>query len=397
MWKSILLLLTSATLFAACGESEADRGGSPPAEPTERPEADHGATVKLSSQQRSAAGIEVVAVATRSERAALEANGQLEPAGDRQARVGIRVAGRVASLDAKVGDVVKAGQVLARVESPELGRAMADYVAARAAATLARENAAREKLLFEKKISAEVEWKVAEAEAVKTASEVQAAENRLHALGIGEGGLPGGVGHYGSTVAATSPIAGIVVERPVTLGQMVVPETSMFVVMDLSEVWVMVDVFERDLAQVSVGQRVRVGITAYPGVTFDGNVAHIGAVVEPRSRAVKVRVALANGDRKLKPGMFAQVSLSDTRGTEHEHLFIPVGAVQRGQDGPMVFVPGDEDGEFVPRAVKTGHEANGWVAIDSGLAAGDHVVAAGSFILKSELDKESLGESGHSH
>jgi cobalt-zinc-cadmium efflux system membrane fusion protein len=353
--------------------------------------------IHLNADQVKAAGIQTAKAAVRKEVAALEANGQIGAAEDRQARIGVRVPGRVTSLKAGVGDKVKKGQTLAFIESADLGGAKADYVAAKAAATLARETADREKQLYERKISSESEWRKAESEAVRAAAELQAAENRLHALGVSDRQLPDKVGHFSSTIGASTPIGGVVVERPVTLGEQVDPEDTLFLIMDLSEVWILVDVFERDLAQVSVGQKVKVSVTAYPEQEFAGEVSHIGAVVEPRSRAVKVRVALPNPDGRLKPGMFARVALSGTEGAEHEHLFVPVGAVQRTDGGAVVFVPGEEEGEFVPRAVRTGHEAAGYVAIESGLSPDEEVVVAGSFILKSELGKESLGESGHSH
>lgn len=358
---------------------------------------EEGKAVHLAPEQIKAANIQIATVEVRKETAVLEANGQIGAAEDRQARVGVRVAGRIASLKTGVGSTVKKGQVLAVVESPELGRAKSDYVSAAATARLARENATREKLLFEKKISAEVEWQRAEAEAVRSAAELQAAENRLHALGVGEAGLPEKVAHFTSTFSVTSPIDGLIVERPVTLGEMVTPEKTLFLVMDLTEVWLLVDVFERDISQVALGQKVKVNVTAYKEEEFEGTVSHIGAIVEPRSRAVKVRIALANASGRLKPGMFARVSLADTKGDEHEHLFVPVEAVQRTEDGTIVFVPGEEPGEFVARSVKTGHEAGKNVAIESGLSSGERVVVSGSFILKSELGKESLGESGHSH
>lgn len=356
-----------------------------------------GAVVHLEPEQVRAANIQLAKVEVHKETAVLEATGSIVAADDRQARVGVRVPGRVTALKAAVGDTVKKGQVLAVVESPELGRAKSEYVSAAAAARLARENAAREKQLFEKKISAEVEWRKAEAEAVRTAADLQAAENRLHALGVGDRELPDKVAHFGSTFGTSSPIDGVVVERGVTLGEMVNPEKTLFLVMDLGVVWLIVDVFEKDIAQVALKQRVKVSVTAYKEEEFEGEVSYIGAVVEPRSRAVKVRIALANPNGRLKPGMFARVSLSDTKGDEHEHLFVPVEAVQRTEQGEIVFVPGDEPGEFVPRPVKTGHEAGKSVAIDSGLTAGEQVVVSGSFILKSELGKASLGESGHSH
>lgn len=356
-----------------------------------------GLVVHLKPEQIKAANIQVAKVEIRKETAVLEANGQIVAADDGQARVGVRVPGRITALKASVGQAVKKGQMLAVIESPELGGAKSDYVSAAAAARLARENASREKQLFERKISAEVEWRKAEAEAVRTAAELQAAENRLHALGVGDSELPDRVAHFTSTFGAHSPIDGVVVERPVTLGEMVNPEKTLFLVMDLTHVWLLVDVFERDIGQVALKQKVKVGVTAYKEEQFDGEVSHIGAIVEPRSRAIKVRIALANTSGRLKPGMFARVSLADTKGDEHEHLFVPLEAVQRTDKGAIVFVPGDEPGEYVPRPVKTGHEAGKSVAIESGLAAGDQVVVSGSFILKSELGKESLGESGHGH
>lgn len=358
---------------------------------------EEGPVVHLKPEQIKAANIQLAKVEIRKETAVLEATGQIGPADDRQARVGVRVPGRITALKASVGDTVKKGQMLAVVESPELGRAKSDYVSAAAAARLARENAAREKQLFEKKISAEVEWRKAEAEAVRTAAELQAAENRLHALGVSDAQLPDKVAHFTSTFGAHSPINGVIVERGVTLGEMVNPEKTLFLVMDLAQVWLIVDVFEKDIAQVALKQKVKVSVAAYKEEQFEGEVSHIGAIVEPRSRAVKVRIALANPAGKLKPGMFARVSLSDTKGDEHEHLFVPVEAVQRTDQGTIVFVPGDEPGEFVPRPVKTGHEAGNSVAIEAGLTSGEQVVVSGSFILKSELGKEALGEGGHGH
>jgi cobalt-zinc-cadmium efflux system membrane fusion protein len=395
VWISVLLAVAACKGGGGGGEKE-EHGEH---EEEEGHDEGHGGqrVIHLNADQVKAAGIQTARAAVRKEVAALEANGQISAAEDRQARIGVRVPGRVTSLKAGVGDKVKKGQTLALVESADLGGAKADYVAAKAAAQLARETADREKQLYERKISSESEWRKAESEAVRTAAELQAAENRLHALGVGDRQLPDKVGHFTSTIGAATPIAGVVVERPVTLGEQVDPEDTLFLIMDLSEVWILVDVFERDLAQVSVGQKVKVSVTAYSEQEFSGEVSHIGAVVEPRSRAVKVRVALPNPDGRLKPGMFARVALSGTEGSEHEHLFVPVGAVQRTDGGAVVFVPADEEGEYVAREVRTGHEAAGFVAIESGLSPDEEVVVAGSFILKSELGKESLGESGHSH
>lgn len=390
-WIVVACLLASACKGGDAGKKKEHEGHE-----EESHEEEEG-SIHLNADQVKAAGITTVKVEVRKETAALEANGQIAVVDDRQARIGVRVAGRISSLKARIGDKVKKGQTLAYVESPDLGRAKADYVAASEGARLARQTADREKQLFEKKITSESSWRQAEAEAVRAAAEAQAAEGLLHALGVGHKGMPSTVGHFSSTVGAATPIDGVVIDRPVTLGEMVDPEDTLYLVMDLSEVWVLVDVFERDISQVALGQTVSVQMTAYHEEKFTGTVGHIGSVVEPRSRAVKVRVTLANPEGRLRPGMFARVSLSNTAGAEHEHLFIPVGAVQRTEEGAIVFIPGEGPGEFHPRPIRTGHEAGGFVAVEDGLTAGEEVVATGSFILKSELGKESLGESGHGH
>jgi cobalt-zinc-cadmium efflux system membrane fusion protein len=186
-----------------------------------------------------------------------------------------------------------------------------------------------------------------------------------------------------------------VVERPVTLGQMVEPKDTLFVIMDLTEVWIVVDVYERDLAQVAIGQRVKVRIAAWGGREFEGTIQDVGAVVEATTRAVKVRVVLPNPAGELKAGMFATVTIEATTGVTRERLVAPAEAVQRDGDDSFVFVPRGER-EFEPRRVKVGATLGDVVEIEEGLTEGETVVTAGSFLLKSELMKEQLG-GGHEH
>ena len=359
---------------------------------------EHGeSAVKLTPEQIATAKIALVKVERRAETGLVEATAQIEPAADRKARVGPRINGRVTALKAGVGDVVKSGTLLALIDSPDLGRAKADYLAALAMAKVTREGADREKALFEKTISSEKDWREAEAASIKARAEKEAAENRLHALGLSDGDLSRMrvEGHYSSTMSMLSPMEGVVVERPVSLGQMVEPSDTLFLIMDLREVWILVDVYERDLSQVRIGQNVRVKVAAYPNKDFLGTVQNIGAVVEQRTRAVKVRVVLQNQSGDLKPGMFATVSIEGTSGETHEHLFAPAAAIQRDGDTHIVFVPHGEN-EFQPRGVKLGHQAGDWVEIEEGLSEGDTVVASRSFALKSEMKKEELG-GGHEH
>jgi cobalt-zinc-cadmium efflux system membrane fusion protein len=254
-------------------------------------------------------------------------------------------------------------------------------------AKVAREAADREKHLFEQKISAERDWRAAEAEATRARADRDAAAAKLRALGAGgDGG--------GSTLSITAPLDGLVVERNTTLGQVVGPADTLFVVMDLHEVWLLVDVYEQDLSQVKVGQKVEARVAAVPDHTFTGTVANIGAVIEPHSRATKVRVVIPNdgaeGARPLKPGMFATVELTGTTGQARERLYVPTTAVQRDGNRRLVFVVRGER-EYEAREVQIGREVGDAVAVDEGLTEGETVVTDGSFNLKAELKRSELG------
>jgi len=352
--------------------------------------------VTLTPEQVTSAKIALATLETRAVSSEIAATGELVPPDDGVARVGPKLSGRVIKLDAGVGDRVKRGQLLGAIDSPELGRAKADYVAAVAAAKVARETADRERTLWEKQISSERDYRAAEAEATKTRAEKEAAEVRLHTLGLSDAQLAKLTAdqHQSSSVPLVAPIEGVVVERPVTLGQMIEPDVTTFVIMDLRKVWVQVDVYERDLAQVKVGSKVEARVKAWTDRTFIGVIESIGAVVESRTRTIKVRVVLDNADGALKPGMFAAVKLAGSTGEAREGLFVPAAAVQRDGDDAIVFVPVGER-QFQLRQIEIGVRTDDWVEVTHGLAPGERVVTSGSFQLKSEARRESFG--GHEH
>ena len=395
-WTAGLMVAVSLAGAAACkGKPGAKEGAE-----AEEGHADEGGKegiVRLAPEQVQAAGIVTAPAETRAEVSLLDATAQIEVSGDRQARVGPRIAGRIVDLRAGVGDVVARGATLAVVESPDLGRAKADYIAAVANARVTRESADRERALFEKRISSEKDYREAEAAAIRADAEMNAAENRLHALGVSDAELARvrREGHYSSTMAISAPIAGVVAERSATLGQMVEPTDTLFLLMDLREVWILVDVYERDLAQVRVGQNVRVRIAALGDQQFAGKVASVGATIETKTRTAKVRVVLQNPAVVLRPGMFASVVFEGTTGPAgHEAVFVPADAVQRDGKRSLVFVARGP-GEFEAREVELGHESEGNLEIEQGVKAGEAVVVRGSFVLKSELKKAELGEADH--
>ncbi|MBK9030271.1 MAG: efflux RND transporter periplasmic adaptor subunit [Myxococcales bacterium] len=354
------------------------------------------AMVELTPEQVTSAHIETAPVERRAVATEIIATGELVPPDDGVARVGAKLSGRVTRLTKGVGDQVTRGQALAIIDSPDLGRAKADYITAASAAKVTRETADREKALFERKVAAERDWRNAEAEATKARAEKEAAELLLHTLGLSDAQLDNlrADQHYASAVSVASPLAGVVVERPVALGQMVEPQDTMFVVMDLRSVWVQVDVYERNLNQIAIGQKVAASVEAWTGRTFDGTIQSIGAVLDRRSRTIKVRVVLTNADGALKPGMFAKVILAGSTGEPREGTYVPAAAVQRDGDGAIAFVPVG-DTAFQLRELELGARAGDWIEVTRGLAPGERVVTTGSFLLKSEARRESFG--GHEH
>ena len=398
-------------LAAACGKGKGEVAGKADQdehgdEKGEKGHGEHGegeedhdeesGTVKLTKEQVATVKIASVPAAQRAVSSEIIATAEIVPPDDGVARLGAKAAGRLTSLSVSVGDAVKKGQVIAYVDSPELGRAKADYLAASAIAKVTRETAEREKGLFEKKISSENDYRVAEAEATKARAERAAAEARLHTLGLSDGQV-GGLSadqHTSSAIAVASPIDGVLVERPVSLGQMIEPSATIGVIMDLRSVWILVDVYDRDLAQIALDQKVSARVTAWKDREFVGKIASIGAVVDRRTRTVKVRVVVPNPDGALKPGMFASVALAGSTGEPRQGLFVPAAAVQRDGDEAIVFVP-TSDTEFQLRKVELGVTTNEWVEIKRGIVAGEKVVTTGAFQLKSEARRSQFG--GHEH
>ena len=383
--------LAAALCAAGCGGSSDAKQAEP--EGSRDPSLTHEqGVVTLTAEQVAAAHITIAKAEKRNQAGLLSATAEVRPSEDGVARVGTRIAGRITALKAGLGDKVTKGKVLALIDSPDVGRAKADYLSAAAAWKLARSTADREKVLAEKKISSEQTALQAEAEATRAHAEMQAAAGRLRTMGVGGGQLSQLAGHemQSSGIAVASPIAGEVVERSATLGQMAEPSDTLFVVMDLDQVWIVIDIYERDLGQVKLGQKVTARVAAYADRAFTGTVAAIGSVVEPKTRAVQVRVVIPNADRALKPGMFATVEVEGTSGVARERVVVPASAVQRDGGRSLVFLPTGER-QYLARPVKTGPEAGGWIEIDEGIAEGETVVATGSFVLKSELKKDELG------
>ncbi|HVZ64186.1 MAG TPA: efflux RND transporter periplasmic adaptor subunit [Opitutaceae bacterium] len=193
----------------------------------------------------------------------------------------------------------------------------------------------------------------------------------------------------GKSLELKAPIEGHITERKSTVGELIGKETEVYTISDPTDLWVLAEVKERDIAAVQLGQEASFTALAYPGETFHGNVVLLGNRIETESRTLEVRIEVNNADGRLKPGMFADVEIATT--AVKDVLVISDQALQTLEDEQIVFVALSET-KFEKRVVKTGLEQHGRVQIVEGIKEGEHVVTEGSFILKSELLKGDLGE-----
>ncbi|MEI8258135.1 MAG: efflux RND transporter periplasmic adaptor subunit, partial [Deltaproteobacteria bacterium] len=222
--------------------------------------------------------------------------------------------------------------------------------------------------------------------------ETRAAEQRLRAVGVTElGGGRGGV----ASLSLTSPIAGVVLEMNARLGQTVGADDTLFVVGETDHVWLVLDVYERDMDRVHDGDEVRVQTVAHPGRVFEGRVARLGAVVDRERRVATATVILANADGALRPGMSATARILSSGGTAAGGdaglaVVVPRGAVQTVDGQTLVFVQRGP-GRFQMRPIERGADIEGDVEITRGLRAGEPVVVEGAFVLKSELLRSQMG------
>lgn len=324
---------------------------------------------------------------------------------DAMAHVGSAVTGRASELKIKLGDVVKKGDVLVIVDSPELGEAQSDYLlkrtavdTARPAVQLAKDAYDRAKQLLDQSQGIalaevqkrEAEWRTAEGNLRAAEAAATAAENKLHLYGMSQDAVAALVktGEIVPRYSVIAPIDGQVIEREVTLGELVRPDRdALLVIADLSTIWVIADVAEARVADAGKGSVARIRSAALKDRTVEGTVTYVAPALDPNTRTAKVRVELTDPTGTLKPGMFAQATILPA-GDGEAVLAIPEEAVQTVEGGPAVFVPVEgEPNTFAKKPVKIGPPVGGMVQVFDGLSEGDALVVSGSFILKAELGK----------
>lgn len=296
------------------------------------------------------------------------------------------VGGVLRRVNGELGQAVQRGQTMAVVFSDELAMAQSRYLAAQADLEEHHKHHARTLRLVEIGAASREEFEQATAKLKTAESEVASMRQRLLLLGL----TPQRVGslknasQVSSEVSLPAPVSGTVIARSANPGEVVEANKEILRVADLSTVWVIAQVYEKDLGLIRVGSGASVTSQAYPDRIFRGRVSYVDPALDPATRTAQVRIELANPRQVLKIGMYVSVAFATTGGAESTSPVVPAAAVQNVNNQQVVFVATADPNVFVMRPVQLGPQAGGNYPVLAGLTVGERVVTEGSFMLRAE-------------
>jgi cobalt-zinc-cadmium efflux system membrane fusion protein len=362
----------------------------PSADEAHRDEPEHRelpSRVRLAPKVIAAAGIRLATVDAAVLPQTLDVTGDLAVDPDRAAVVSARAAGRLVDVRFKEGDRVKAGDVLAVLESSELAHARARSTAAIARAGAARKNVDRLTRLAEKGLASGQEVEAAAAETTTLEAEAASARQALTAFGAGTASAG-----QGARIELLAPIDGFVLRRNAVRGQGLTADAEIATIARFDRAYFLGRLFEKDLPGIREGSKADVRLNAYPKEVFAGTVESVGKEVDPAARTVLARISVADHDDLLKGGLFgsARISMGAHAGDSPRPI-VPLSAVTEVTDRTVVFVR-QADGDFEVHPVALGRTAGGQAEVVTGVRVGEEVVVDGVFTLKSALLKQTFGE-----
>jgi RND family efflux transporter MFP subunit len=347
--------------------------------------------VSLTTEAVERAGIVVAPIATGTSAGEIRIPGVVEPNAYRQVTVTPLVSGRVTRVSAELGASVRRGQTLAQIYSPELAEAQTKYVSAKTMLDAHDRELQRTEKLVEIGAASRQELERIHAEHAAQTAAVQSARSQLELLGVASSTADalGSGSNVNATTSVPAPMDGIVTERAANVGLNVDLSSNLFTVVDLSTVWIVADVYERDLSRVRVGSDTTITTAASPNLSLRGRVSYIDPQMNSETRTAKVRIEAANPRGELRLGMYADVVVTGTPGTSMP--VIPRSAVQNVGDRTVVYLANPkEPGKFTEREVRLGQSSGELVEVVSGVQPGDVVVTEGSFFVRAERERLGL-------
>ncbi len=381
----IVPFLLIATVHLSCQPKQEDAPEPPPPAAT----ASHleAGILELPEGSPTLAHLQTERVALRPMRATLKAQaGKILANENRLAHLSARVPGRIVVVYADFGARVREGDRLLLLDSPAFGEAQLEYRKARNVLGVTEKAFERAQALLDRGAIGAGEHQRREADYENARADLHEAEEKLHLLGMTEREIrrlaAKTLPHAEvAKVFLRAPFRGEVIDRKATIGEVVDPNKILFTVADLSTVWVRADFPEQQAGRLKTGLTVEVRVSAYPDTTFRGVITYVGAVIDPATRTIMARADVPNADGRLRPEMFAEVTLMTD---EQSVLCVPHGAVQQAGNRLVVFVVRGPR-RFEPREVTFVQTATDYVQVITGLIAGDEVVTQGSYALKSEM------------
>ena len=296
------------------------------------------------------------------------------------------VGGIVRRVNAELGQTIARGQTVAVVFSDELAQAQSRYLAAVAELEEHHKHHARTMKLVEIGAASKEEFEQATSKLKAAESEVASLRQRLLLLGLSSQRINSlqSSSQIDSEVSLPSPVTGTVIARSANPGQVVQAEKEILRVADLSSVWVIGQVYEKDLGRIRVGSGASITSEAYPGRVFRGKISYVDPTLDPATRTAQVRIELANPGQVLKIGMYVNVAFATLGGSESTVPVVPTSSVQNINNQQVVFVATNDPTVFAMRPLRLGPEANGRYPVLEGVSVGDRIVTQGSFLLRAE-------------
>jgi cobalt-zinc-cadmium efflux system membrane fusion protein len=363
------ILAAAVSAVVGCGR-EGDAAAAPA-------DAVHGDPAVLTLEPAMAKEVKVEDVVQVSLPITLKAFGKIQFNEDRLAAVLAPLPGQVGHLAVKVGDPVRKGQVLFTVSSRDIAAAVGEYIEAGKDLELAEKTCAMTKDLFENHAASGISLRQAENDLAKARSRAARTRVALAALGVDLHGE-----EQTSLVPVRAPLEGTITDRKIVEGQYATGDgTALMTIADLRSLWIVADLFERDLPRVAAGQKAEVTITAYPSERFPAQVERVSDVVDPVTRTIKVRLVVSNETGRLKPEMFASILL--TLKEAQPTLTVPSRAVFTEGGRQFVYVE-KGPGRFERRRVEVQPGPDDRLRVQSGLQAGDRVASEDVMLLRAQ-------------
>lgn len=387
-WLGALCSLSIALGCERAAREPAERDEAPRGVAVHRDEPAHEelpTRVRLSDAVQRDAALRTEKVAREVLPVTLALPGEVVADPDKSARLSSPIAGRIEEVRFREGSAVKKGDVLALIRVPDLGKLRAHHASLLAQAKAARANARRLEPLVRERLASEQMHLDAVATADALELEARAAEEQLASLGLSQARA------QPSLLTLRAPLTGVVVARNAVTGQPVSADQVLGEIVDLSELWFLGRVFEKDLGRLALDAATEIALNAFPERRFFGTVEYIGRQVDPIARTVTARIRVQNREDLLRIGLFGTAYVSIGVGAARPTLIVPRSALTQIAGKQVVFVR-QADADFELHEVTLGASAAGRVEVIAGLREGEQVVVDGVFTLKSAVLKSTFAE-----